>query len=96
MPKTKPVITLQIVRRSDGRYLTKKAGSGDDPLGVDTNLNQAIGTAVREATRISQDERCRVAIDVELASGMFRRDQIVNPPVAFNRRPRPAKAALEP
>jgi hypothetical protein len=65
MTKPSLTLTLQIRRRSDGRYLTTKAGSGDGPLGVDGNLDQAIGTAVRETTKISHDEQCRVAIDVE-------------------------------
>ena len=94
MTKPKLTLTLQILRRSDGRYLTTKAGSGDDPLAVDGNLDQAIGTAVREATKISQDEECRVAIDVELANGHFRRDQIINPPVQIRRKPSPAKVSL--
>jgi hypothetical protein len=88
------LVTIQILRRSDGRFITQRTNSGDGPLGVDGNLNQALGTAVREATRLSKENRCRVAIDVELANGYFRRDQIVNPPLLVNRkraasRPRP-------
>lgn len=94
MIKPRLTLTLQIRRRSDGRYLTTNAGSGDGPLGVDGNLNQAIGTAVREATKISDDEQCRVAIDVELANGNFRRDQIINPPLQIRRKSRPAKLKL--
>jgi hypothetical protein len=94
MTKTKPIFTLQIVRRSDGRYLTQRTQSGEEPLGVDSNLNQAIGTAVREATKISHDEQCRVAIDIELANGNFRRDQIINPPLQIQRKPRPAKLKI--
>jgi hypothetical protein len=84
---TPSMLTLRITRRDDGRYVTSQSGSSDSPLGVDTDLNQALGTAVREATRISRDDRCRVAIDVELANGNFRRDQIVNPPLLKRRRP---------
>jgi hypothetical protein len=91
MTKTKPMLTLQIMRRSDGRYLTKKAERGDGPLGVDSNLNQAMATAVREATKISHDEQCRVAIDIELANGNFRRGQIISPPLHIRRKPRPLK-----
>ena len=94
MTNAKRMLTVQIVRRSDGHYLTKKTQNGDDPLGVDGNLNQAIGTAVREATRISHDEQCRVAIDVELANGNFRRDQIINPPLKIRRKPRPTLSKL--
>ena len=65
------MLAPQIMRRSDGRYLAKKAQSGYDPLGVDGNLNQAIETAVREATEISHDKQYRVALGVELANGNF-------------------------
>jgi hypothetical protein len=56
MTKTKPKRTLQILRHSDGSYPAKSAQSGYDPLGGDDNLNQAMGRAVREATKISHDE----------------------------------------
>jgi hypothetical protein len=75
------MLTLQITKRDDGRFITKRIHSADDPLGVDSSLNQALGTAVREATRMSKEDRCRVAIDVETATGNFRRDQIINPPL---------------
>ena len=83
------MLTIKITRRDDGRYVTQHAisGSSDSPLGVDADLNQALGTAVREATRISREDRVRVAIDVELANGNFRRDQIVNPPLLIRRKP---------
>jgi hypothetical protein len=83
------MLTLQITKRADGRFITKRIHSADDPLGVDSSLNQALGTAVREATRISKEDRCRVAIDVETATGNFRRDQIINPPLRVRRNPRP-------
>jgi hypothetical protein len=85
-----PILTLQIRRRADGQFITV-ANDPNSPLGVDTSLSQALGTAVREATRISKDDRQRVAIDVELANGNFRRDQIVNPPLLLRKNPRPAK-----
>jgi hypothetical protein len=91
--KTKPMLAPQIMRRSDGRYLAKKAQSGYDPLGVGGNLNQAIETAVREATEISHDKQYRVALGVELANGNFRRDQIVNPPLRNRRKPQPYHVA---
>jgi hypothetical protein len=84
------MLTLKITRRDDGRYVTQQSGSSDGPLGVDADLNQALGTAVREATRISREAKCRVAIDVELANGNFRRDQIVNPPLRIRRVSKPA------
>jgi hypothetical protein len=91
MTMTTTILTLQITRRRDGRFVTKRANSGDDPLGVDSSLSQALVTAVREATRISRENRCRVAIDVELANGNFRRDQIVNPPLLMRRKLRLVK-----
>jgi hypothetical protein len=45
------MLTLKITRRDDGRYVTQLTKSGDGSLGVDADLNQAIGTAVREASR---------------------------------------------
>jgi len=87
---------LKVIRRDDGRFVTQTAVKGDSPLGVDTTLNQAIGTAVREATALSRELRCRVAIQVEQPNGSFKLDQVVNPPVAFDRKPRPAKLALKP
>jgi hypothetical protein len=86
---------LKVTRREDGRFVTQSAIKGDSPLGVDGNLNQAIGTALREATAMSRDLRCRVAIQVEQPNGSFRLEQVVNPPVAFNRKPRPTKQALK-
>ena len=83
-----PILTIQIRRSADGRFITV-GNDTDSPLGVDASLSQALGTAVREATRISKDDRRRVAIDVELANGNFRRDQIVNPPLLIRRSPRP-------
>jgi hypothetical protein len=79
------IITLHIMRRADGRFATQCPNNRDAALGVDASLEQALKIAVREATRISKEERCRVAIDVELASGSFRRDQIVNLPLRIRR-----------
>jgi hypothetical protein len=89
----KSIITLQITNRDDGRFVTERTNLGSEPLGVDSSLSQAIGTAVREATHISKHDRCRVAIDVEQPNGAFKRDQIINPPLAIRRNPRPKKKA---
>ena len=78
--------TIEISRRADGKLITRLANSTDSPLGVDTSLDQAIGTAVREATRISKEEKCAVAINVEDARGQFRRNQLVRAPAKINRK----------
>jgi hypothetical protein len=85
---------LKVLRRADGRFITQSAIKGEGPLGVDTTLNQAVGTAVREATAMSRDLRCRVAIQVEQPNGSFMLEQVVNPPVTINYKPRLTK--LEP
>jgi hypothetical protein len=87
---------IKVVRRTDGRFITQSAIGGESPMGVDTTLNQAVGTAVREATAMSRDLRCRVAIQVEQPNGSFKLEQVVNPPVTINYKPRPNKLALKP
>jgi hypothetical protein len=81
---------LRIRRREDGRFVIQ-GHSWEAPVGVDANLDMAIGSAVREATVISRDEHCRVLIQVERLNGSFKREQIINPPVHIQRNPRPAK-----
>jgi hypothetical protein len=84
-----PPIVLRIERRDDGKFVTKSPNPNDNPLGVGANLNQAIGAAVREATALSREARCPVTIMVEQQNGRFKREQIVNPPVAVRRRSGP-------
>jgi hypothetical protein len=85
--------TLKILRRSDGRFVTQGESPADSPLGVDSSISQAIGTAVREATALSREQRCRVVIAIQEPSGHFRQEQIVNPPLKIRRNPRPALAS---
>jgi hypothetical protein len=54
--------TLRIWQRPDGRYEIRNANPLAGPLGVDTSKNQAIGSALREAKRISKRDNCRVSI----------------------------------
>jgi hypothetical protein len=57
--------TIKIWKRPDGRYETRNADPTDSPLGVDWSQDQAIGSARREAVRISRDESCRVSIRIQ-------------------------------
>ena len=82
---------LRISCRADGKFVTLTENPQDSPLGVDASLNHAIGTAVREATIISRSSRCRVAICVEKPNGHYRTEQLINPPRAIRRNPRPAQ-----
>jgi hypothetical protein len=59
MPKVR---TFIIEQRSDGRYVSRNENPTDSPIGVDTNLIMAIGSARREATMASKAEGCRVII----------------------------------
>lgn len=72
--------TLRVHRRPDGRYETRNERSSDSPLGVDGSLNMARGTAYREATLISRDEGCRVAIEVQQPDGSWKAEKPVEPP----------------
>lgn len=56
--------TIRIWKRPDGRFEIRNANPNDSPLGVDRNIDIAIGSARREATRISNDDNCRVSIRV--------------------------------
>jgi hypothetical protein len=81
---------LRIYHRLDGRFETRNQSRTDSPLGVDTNLNHAIGTAVREANMLAKAIGCRVVIEVQNLNGTFKREQIVNPPAKMNKGKRPA------
>jgi hypothetical protein len=84
-----PTRTIRIYHRPDGRFETRNGSRTDSPLGVDSNLNQAIGTAVREATMSTKAIGCRVVIEVQNPNGSFKREQIVNPPAKMNKGTRP-------
>jgi hypothetical protein len=75
-----PTRVVRIHRRDDGRFECRNEDGNHGPLGVDTHLGMALGTASREATAISREEGCRVIIEVELPSGQFKRECIIEPP----------------
>lgn len=68
-----PTRTIRIHRRPDGKFECRNGSASDSPLGVDSDLNVAIGTAHREATLISNAQRCRVVIEVQQLNGKFKR-----------------------
>lgn len=80
MAKKMPQRTLRIHRRPDGRFVTRNERPTDSPLGVDSSLSQAMGTATREATAISREAGCRVIIEVEQANGKWKRETAMDPP----------------
>jgi hypothetical protein len=75
-----PTRTFRIHRRPDGRYESRNEHPGDSPLGVDSSLDMAIGSAHREATNTAKAEGCRVVIEVQQPNGKFKRETIVEPP----------------
>jgi hypothetical protein len=85
-----PTHTLRIERRPDGRFVTRGDVPADSPLGVDSCLSKAIGTAIREATMLSRQNGWQIGIEVEQDRGGFKIEQIVNPPLKLNRKPRAA------
>ena len=84
-----PTRTIRIFHRLDGRYETRNQSRTNSPLGVDSSLNHAIGTAVREATMLTKAVGCRVVIEVQNPNGSFKREQIINPPVKIKMTNRP-------
>ena len=59
----KKTATIRIHQRPDGKFESRNGNPKDSPLGVDTNLNMAIGSARREATMLARDEDCTVVIE---------------------------------
>lgn len=78
--RSAPTRVIRIHRRADGRFESRNETATDSPLGVDTNLAMAIGTATREATITARDEGCRVVIEVQQPGGGWKRENIVEPP----------------
>lgn len=74
--------TFKVHRRKDGKFESRDADAPatDSPLGVDSNLSMAIGTAHREAKITAQAERRRVHIKVENADGGWSHQETVEPP----------------
>jgi hypothetical protein len=79
--KTIPTRRFRIYRGDDGRYVSLSEHPGDSPLGVDFSLNQAIGSATREAILASR-EGCRVVIEVQQPNKSWKKIDVVNPPAA--------------
>lgn len=70
---------FRISQRADGRYISRNEFPSDSPLGVDTSLSQAIGTALREATLASR-EGCQVVIEVQQPNKKWKRIDVIEPP----------------
>jgi hypothetical protein len=79
--KNFPVRVLRIHRRIDGRYESRNDIPGDSPLGVDYSLDQALGTAQREAMLASRDG-CRVRIEIQDKNQNWKQIDVVEPPGA--------------
>jgi hypothetical protein len=77
MPKVR---TYRVIRRQDGRFESRNEIPTDSPLGVDSSLNMAIGSAHREATMTARAEGCRVVIEVQQPNGRFKREAVIEPP----------------
>lgn len=77
--KSIPSRSIRIHRRLDGKFVSRGESPSDSPLGVDSNLHVAIGSALREATLMSRDG-FRVIIEVEQENGQWKQEGIVEPP----------------
>lgn len=76
MPKPR---TFTIHRRPDGKFESRNENPRDSPLGVDRDINMAIGSTVREATLTARTEGCRVVIKVQQPNGKFKREKVIEP-----------------
>lgn len=72
---------IRIHRRPDGRYESRNEIATDSPLGVDSSLSLALGTAAREATLASRDG-CRVRIEVQDKNNRWKPIEVIEPPIA--------------
>jgi hypothetical protein len=79
MPKP-PTRTFRIHRRPDGKFESRNENPKDSPLGVDSSLNMAIGSAFREAAIAAKTQGCRVVIEVQQPNGKFKREMVIEPP----------------
>jgi hypothetical protein len=71
--------TFIIEQRSDGRYVSRNDIPTDSPLGVDPNLDMAIGSARREATLTSKAEGCTVIIKYREGTKLKEVDRVEPP-----------------
>lgn len=74
-----PTKTIRIHQRPDGRHETRNETPTDSTLGVDASLNQALGTAHREATLASLDGY-QVKIEVQVKGNKFKQVDVILPP----------------
>jgi len=77
--KTIPQRVFRISQRADGRFESRNEHPTDSPLGVDYSLNQAIGTAKREATLASR-AGCKVVIKAQQPNGTWKKIDVIRPP----------------
>lgn len=77
--KVLPDRVVRIHLRPDGRFETRNEKPTDSPLDVDNSMNQALGTAKREATTVSLDG-CRVRIEVQTTKKRWKQVDVVYPP----------------
>ena len=80
--KALPQKVIRVHRRYDGHYVCCNEVPTDSPLGVDTSLSQALGTAMREATLASKQSGRRVRIEIMDTGGKWREIDAVEPPMA--------------
>lgn len=78
--KKPPQRTFRIHRRQDGRFESRNEHPKDSPLGVDSSLHMALGSAHREATLTARDEGCTVVIEVQQPNGKWKRHDVIQPP----------------
>ena len=79
--KTIPQKVIRVHQRDDGRYVSRNEIPTDSPLGVDSTLSHALGTAKREAMLASR-QGCRVRIEVQDSGGQWRQIDVIDPPRA--------------
>ncbi len=70
--------TFRIHRRPDGRFESRNENPKDSPLGVDSSLDMAIGSALREATMAARDGY-RAVIEVQQPDGKFKKEKVLAP-----------------
>lgn len=72
-------LTFRVHREGPNRFVTRGENPKDSPYGVDRDISNAVGSAVREATLASRSG-ARVFIEVEQPNGRWKRECIVEPP----------------
>ncbi len=75
----KKTATLRIHQLPDGKFEARNGNLKDSPLGVDPNLNMAIGSARREAAMLARDEDCTVVIEAMVDKYWIEIDRVEPP-----------------